>query len=223
MEIFARSIPDAWYQCLYNLWDNCHYYKNQKGSFVGEERFEYDFIRVKINMAYRDPWEHMLPVIPSYMNLPAPVTIQYLHDYVPYIMSSQKKENEIYTYGERIWPQVPEIIRMLKATPKTNHAILQVSKRSDIYLDDPPCLRDIRIKIIDDKLVFYVSFRSWDLWAGFPCNLPALAILQCYIADALNIPIGGMDASSNGLHIYGYAESIAKIRTNFKKEEKKKE
>ena len=71
---------------------------------------------------------------------------------------------------------------------------------------------DMRIK--DNELWFYPYFRSWDLWGGFPANLAAIAVLQKYMADEIGVGIGPMIASSKGLHIYGYAEELAKLRTN---------
>jgi thymidylate synthase len=82
---------------------------------------------------------------------------------------------------------------------------LQVAHPSDLTLLDPPCLRSIDTRIQDGSLRFFVYFRSWDLWNGFPANLAAIQNLKEYMA-------GEMIVESKGLHLYGYAEDLAKLR-----------
>lgn len=118
--------------------------------------------------------------------------------------------------------QVDHFIRLLKETPNTNQAILQIAQPQDCLLSDPPCLHhiDIRVKSIyiepldhyEYYLVFYPYFRSWDLWSGFPANLAAIAVLQKYMADEIGIDTGPIIATSKGLHLYSYVEELAKLR-----------
>ena len=54
--------------------------------------------------------------------------------------------------------------------------------------------------------------RSWDLWGGLPANLAAIQALQQYMAEAIGILHGEMVVESKGLHLYGYAEDLAKMR-----------
>ena len=227
--IEATDIPDAWFQCVYNLFDYGRKYVVQQGSFVGQTRLEFDAVTVKIKHPYNEPWDTMLPQIPTHFNIPNPVENGYIEQYMPYLMSDTKKEEEDYTYGQRLCRvcvghdfakgrinknQVEYFIELLKKTPNTNQAVLQVAQPSDCFLDDPPCLRSIHTKIIDDKLVFYPYFRSNDLWGGFPANLAGIAVLQKYMADEIGVPVGEMIYFSSGLHVYGYVEEIAKLRCN---------
>lgn len=108
--------------------------------------------------------------------------------------------------------QIHRFIELLKETPNTNQAILQVGQPTDCLLKDPPCLRQIDMKVMDGELIFYPYFRSWDLWGGFPANLGGIAILQKYMADEIGIKNGPIIASSKGLHLYGYVEELAKLR-----------
>ena len=244
IHVNAVDIPDAWFQCISNVLDHGFRYVIEQGSFVGQTRLEFDWITVRIQFSYAEPYDLMLPKIPEQLNIPNPVESGYVEQYLPYLMSANKKQGEDYTYGERLcefadgklkWSdddQINHFINLLKKTPNTNQAILQVAQPSDCLLDDPPCLRHIDMRIRSEiietgvieqgqreylerkRLVFYPYFRSWDLWSGFPANLAAIAVLQKYMADEIGVDVGPIIASSKGLHIYGYVEDLAKIRAN---------
>jgi thymidylate synthase len=95
---------------------------------------------------------------------------------------------------------------------RNNQMILQVAEPSDIILSDPPCLRHIDTRIQDNALHFFVYFRSWDLWNAFPANLAAIQFLKEYMAGQIGVEDGEMIVESKGLHLYGYAEDIARMR-----------
>jgi len=95
---------------------------------------------------------------------------------------------------------------------RNNQMVLQVAHPSDLTLLDPPCLRSIDTRIQDDTLHFFVYFRSWDLWGGFPANLAAIQNLKEYMAGEIGVKDGEMIVESKGLHLYGYAEDLAKLR-----------
>lgn len=96
--------------------------------------------------------------------------------------------------------------------PRNNQMVLQVAHPSDVTLLDPPCLRSIDTRIQDNALHFVVYFRSWDLWGGLPANLAGIQNLKQYMADAIGVKDGEMIVESKGLHLYGYAEDLAKLR-----------
>jgi thymidylate synthase len=95
---------------------------------------------------------------------------------------------------------------------RNNQLVLQVAHPSDLTLLDPPCLRSIDTRIQNDALFFFVYFRSWDLWNGFPANLAAIQNLKEYMAGEIGVKDGEMIVESKGLHLYGYAEDLAKLR-----------
>lgn len=195
------------------MYDNVGFkYEIDRGSYIGQNRLEFDYIVVDIKRPYSEPYNTMLPQIPSNLNIPNPVEDGYIDQYLPYLMTDYIKQGESYTYGSRINKQIDFWIGVLKETPNTNQAILQVGRPDDYLLSDPPCLRHIDMRIKNDRLVFYPYFRSWDLWGGFPANLAAIAVLQKYIADSIGVESGNILASSKGLHIYGYADELLKIR-----------
>jgi thymidylate synthase len=95
---------------------------------------------------------------------------------------------------------------------RNNQMVLQVAHPSDVTLLDPPCLRSIDTRIQDETLHFMVYFRSWDLWGGMPANLAGIQNLKEYMAGEIGVKDGEMIVESKGLHLYGYAEELAKLR-----------
>ena len=95
---------------------------------------------------------------------------------------------------------------------RNNQMVLQVAHPTDLTLLDPPCLRSIDTRIQDGALHFVVYFRSWDLWGGLPANLAGIQNLKEYMAAEIGVADGEMIVESKGLHLYGYAEDLAKLR-----------
>jgi thymidylate synthase len=158
--------------------------------------------------------------------------MQYVEDYfVNYLMNPELSENETYKYASRIHHPMPgggtqleRVIDMLKDTPLTNQAVVEIGTPEDhdvCYGNDgkldPPCLRLLDFKAIPegDGLVMTVScyFRSWDLWAGFPTNLGGIEFLKRLVSEETGLKNGPMFAYSAGAHIYGYQEELARLRT----------
>ncbi|MCP4552524.1 MAG: thymidylate synthase [Bacteroidetes bacterium] len=211
MHIDARDIPDAWFQCLYQILEKGNKYKIDRGSYKGQERLEFDYATIHIKHPNSRP---LIPDIPQGCDVPAPVLEEYVDGYLPYLITSEKKEGEIYTYGEYLEPQIAEVIDMLKTDGEgTNQAYMTIGDMNSIKLEDPPCLRGIDCRLRDNKLNFVLYFRSWDLWNGLPANLAAIQLMKEYMADMLGAEDGEIIASSKGLHLYDYAWSLAEIRT----------
>jgi thymidylate synthase len=225
----AKTIPDAWFQLIYNLFDNAYAQKIQKGSFENEQyRLQYPGMAVYIEHPYYD----MVPTIPPNSGIPAPTTKEYIEDYfVNYLMNPELAENETYTYASRIHNSMPKggtqferVIEILRKTPLTNQAVIEIATPLDLEICygkdgklDPPCLRLLDFKAIPLKegIVLTVSayFRSWDLWAGFPTNLGGIELLKQFVASETSLMNGPIYAYSAGAHIYGYQEEIVRLRT----------
>jgi thymidylate synthase len=126
-------------------------------------------------------------------------------------MTSEKQQNEEYTYGEFLTPQIDEIIKRYKLGFDTNQMCMTIGNRESIYQKDPPCLRVVDTRIQDNKLNFVLYFRSWDLWGGFPTNLGGLQMLKEYMAKEINVEDGMIAAFSKGLHLYEHAWDLAKM------------
>ncbi len=209
--IQARDIPDAWFQCVYEIIDKGHRYQIDRGSFQGQERLEFDYITVQIKYPGTRP---LIPDIPEALCIPNPVAYGYIESYLPYLMTAEKQPNEDYTYGEYLEPQIAEVIRMYRNDGHgTNQAYMTVGDPKALLLNDPPCLRGIDTRIRYGKLHFMVYFRSWDLWNGFPANLGAIQMLKEYMAQEIGVEDGEIIAASKGLHLYDYIWELARLRT----------
>jgi len=210
VDVHARDLPDAWFQCVYEILERGRRYTVERGSYEGQQRLEFDYITVQIRFPSTRP---LLPTIPAQLGIPDPVESGYLEEYLPYLMTSEKHPNEDYTYGSYLEPQINEVIRMYREDGhNTNQAYMTVGEPKAIYLKDPPCLRGVDTRIHQGKLHFMVYFRSWDLWNGFPANLGALQMLKEYMADAIGVADGEIIAASKGLHLYDYVWELAELR-----------
>jgi len=203
--IEARDLSEAWFQCVRRVLVDGHRYIIDKGSFEGQERVEFDMVAVHVRYPSSRP---LVPTVPQ--GIPPPSTMDYVEQYLPYLMTSAKKPGEEYTYGTYLEPQIAEVIKRLKSTPNTNQSYMTVGDPSTIFMTDPPCLRGIDVRARYGKLHFAVYFRSWDLWAGFPSNLAAIQLLKEYMADEIGLEDGDIFAFSKGLHLYGYSLELAK-------------
>ncbi|MBI4919936.1 thymidylate synthase [Candidatus Azambacteria bacterium] len=74
------------------------------------------------------------------------------------------------------------------------------------------CLRGIDVWIDNGKLHFWVYFRSWDLWGGFPVNLGGIQLLKEYMASEIGVEDGGMIVSCKDLHVYEHTWAVALMR-----------
>ncbi|HEC69486.1 MAG TPA: thymidylate synthase [Candidatus Omnitrophica bacterium] len=227
--IEAFDVDDAWFQALDKILDYGYVYTIERGSYKGERRLEFDFVTIKIS----NPSHQIIPIIPEGVAIPAPTDMEYVKNYLGYLLTGEKTETEDYTYGERLVSpkvkvsenklyreiplevnQIEEVIRIYKEEGfGTNQAIMEIGMPSDIKLTDPPCLRLIDTRVRYGKLHFILYFRSWDLWGGFPSNLGGLQLVKQYMAEEIGVEDGEIIAVSKGLHLYEYAWEWAKIRT----------
>ncbi len=205
--IEARDLSEAWFQCVCKALTDGYEYKIERGSYAGQQRKELDFAVVQIRYPGTRP---LTPDVPQ--GVPPPSTMDYVEEYLPYLMTAHRKEGEQYTYGQYLEKQIAEVIKMYQEDGyNTNQAFMAVGDAQSIFLSDPPCLRAIDTRIRHNKLNFVVYFRSWDLWAGFPSNLAAIQLLKEYMASEVGVEDGEIIAMSKGLHLYEYSWELAKI------------
>jgi len=176
MHIIAQNLPDAWFQALYSMVDteegtntfkNSYLYTVQQGSYAGQRRLEFPELFMTIEHPLDEP---LLPYFPEGMTLPPVADMGYVYEYFTnYLMDSHIPKNTIYTYGSRICTPIREdvtqldlLISRLQDHPRSNQLILQIAEPMDIQLTDPPCLRSISFKVVDDRLDFHIYFRCVD-------------------------------------------------------------
>lgn len=230
--IDAFDLDDAWYQCLDKILDFGHIYTIERGSYKGQKRLEFDYVVVRV----RKPDHQIIPIIPEGCPIPPPTSMEYVQEYLNYLLTGEKTSTEDYTYGERLVApkvkvedkevpglykeiplgcnQIEEVIKIYKTEGfGTNQAIMEIGMPSDIKLKDPPCLRLIDTRVRYGKLHFILYFRSWDLWGGMPSNLAGLELVKQFMASEIGVGNGEIIVSSKGLHLYEYCWDWAKIRT----------
>lgn len=232
--IEAFDLDDAWFQCLSAILEKGVIYTITRGSYEGQRRLEFDYVSIHVTK----PSHQIIPLIPEGMSIPPPTDMEYIQGYLSYLLTGTKTATEDYTYGERLVDakvrvkesvngkelvkeiplkvnQVEEVIKMYKTHGfGTNQATMEIGMPSDIHLVDPPCLRLIDTRVRNNKLHFYLYFRSWDLWGGFPSNCGGLQLVKQYMADEIGVEDGEIIAMSKGLHLYEYSWELAKTRTN---------
>lgn len=224
MIITGTTIDDAWRNAITACFKHGVDYEVKGGSYIGQTRRQLPEVIVNISC----PWIRPLAVIPP-TPFPPPTSEEKIEYYfTKYLMSSKVEVNEDYTYGSYITgippeehntskrilkPAIDMAIDILNETQgNTNQAVISVGGVEAIAMADPPCLRVVDFKVIDNKLVLNVFFRSWDLFAGFPENIGGLQMLKEYVLSNLtfNIEEGGIQAFSSGLHLYSQYFDIVK-------------
>ncbi len=233
VHIEAFDLDDAWFQCLCQILENGYVYKIDRGSYEGQRRLEFDFVTIRV----KNPSHQIIPIMPEGLGIPAPTSLDYIKQYLSYLLTGAKTATEDYTYGERLMDpkakieevvdgkkmirvlslncnQIDEVIKIYKTQGYgTNQAVMEIGMPSDIKLVDPPCLRLIDTRVRYGKLHFFLYFRSWDLWGGFPSNLGGLELVKQYMAEEIGVENGEIIAASKGLHLYEYVWDLAKQRT----------
>lgn len=206
-EIKAVTLGDAWFRCLSSILSDGSVYTIDRGSFEGRQRLEFDFITVLISSPGVRPLSPDVPV-----GVPVPTTDQVIEDYLPYLMSNDRKENEEYTYGQYLEQQIEKVMYTYRKFGEGNNQMtMVVGDETSIYMKDPPCLRLIDTRIRNSELHFIVYFRSWDLWGGFPTNLGGIQLMKEYMAKEIGVRDGSIVACSKGLHLYDHHWKLAKM------------
>lgn len=106
--------------------------------------------------------------------------------------------------------------------------IINRYKRSNLWNRDPAnkpssqCLRGIDCWIANDILYFWIYFRSWDHWGGFPQNLGGFQLMKEYMAMQIGVKDGPMVVTSKDLHVYEHTWMTALMRLG-KEQQKKQE
>jgi thymidylate synthase len=223
--IEATTLDDAWFKCLFELFDGEYEtYVIDQGSYAGDTRREFDWITLRITMPGGRPEEdrsglrRLIPTVPQ--GVPAPCDEEGVLKYFSeYLFCDTLRPDEQYTYGSRLCQfvggatQIQTVISRYRDYGQGNNQLaLQVAQPEDLLLEDPPCLRHIDTRIRYGKLHFMPYFRSWDLWGGFPLNLAGIQLLKEYMAAEIGVGDGDIIATSKGLHIYGHAEDVARLR-----------
>jgi thymidylate synthase len=226
-KIVARDLGDAWFFAVDHVLKFGRQWTVERGSYAGQKRWELDWVEIHITHPHQGD---LIPEMPPHLShIPPPTTMEYVHDYLPYLMEDQPlKANEVYTYGQRVKPQMDAIIERYRSGGPggtqsfgSNQECIAVARPEDIELSDPPCLRQIDTRIVapdglkkgePHQLHFAPYFRSNDLWNGFSANMAAIVLMQQWMAQEIGVEPGEIIYTSKGLHIYQHVWDIAELR-----------
>ena len=201
--VVGETIGDAWREVMWLCIKNGYDFVVKGGSYVGQIRKQLPFVLLHILNPGLRP---LAPILPP--PLPPPTSDEKIDYYfVRYLMDDVVAENEQYTYGTFIKPQLQRVVELLlQSKGNSNQACISVGDTQSIFLSDPPCLRLIDFKVVNGRLNMTVFFRSWDLFAGLPENLGGLQLVKEYVLsnlqEEMDIADGCIFAYSDGLHIY---------------------
>lgn len=112
INVEATTLPDSWFQLVYNALEHGRHFKIDEGSFAGHGRLEMDFVVANITRPFERDVDGLplLPEMPEGNDTPPPVDRDNFVSYIPYIMGglmgATPEENESYTYGQRMTEEI---------------------------------------------------------------------------------------------------------------------
>ncbi len=193
-----RTIGEAWF----NTCQICVKYGREfiidRGSYEGQKRKQLDVLAFIIT----HPQTRPLGI--EYKGLAVSDDKSIEKYFADYLINPKLQPNEQYTYASRIAPYLEQVTDIFRVTPGTNQATLEVARPEDVLLSDPPCLRVLSWKVVDNKLQLSSFWRSWDLYVGFPTNLGGLQLLNELMAEWVDFPTGPLVCYSDGGHVYDH-------------------
>lgn len=155
------------------------------------------------------PLSIMIKFPSEFLYLPKHITVGMIEKYYnEYLISPDHPGGEDYSYGERINPQIEPVFELLRLTPATNQAIIDISRPEDINLVYPPCLRTIQFMMFNDMLNVITYWRSNDIGEAFLLNQGGIGLFLQEASDYSGIPAGGHYYYSPGAHIYERKQTI---------------
>lgn len=194
--IKATTLSDAWFQTIYKCVEAGREFIIDRGSYKGQKRLEFDYVTIHIQHPGVLP---LLPQISPQFNIPNPVEDGYLDDYLPYLMTSEKKEGESYTYGSRICEAI------------TGH--IPYKKEKGIFIDDQEALKNKNIFNSSDN-GYYMNQMEMMIWTyknkGHRNNQMILQIGQpsdMALIDPVCLRHIDTRIQDNKLHFYPYFRS----------------
>jgi len=189
--IRARNIPNAWFEVCKTIYKDGIEYEVGRGS---EETLTK---KISVSLEITNPEERPL------VDDKAPVSD--LNKYAVENLFMKDNESYEYTYGSRFrqeYDQMERVIEKFKEEPNDRQNTMITRKCDDLEIENPPCLTVLDLEIVNEKLISYSYWRSWDAYTGLPANLGGLQLLIEYMAKEIGVESGKMFAFSKNLHLY---------------------
>jgi hypothetical protein len=215
--VHATNLEEAWVRFMYGAIKHGRTYLVTEGSRAGQHRMAMDVAIASISHPEQRP---LYPLGKAGQIVPIDeAAIKKYFD--KYVYSSDPPEpNEHYNYSDYIYPLATAIMDYYVDKGFGNaHCTIRVGDPMcfkdycDLYKDETsrkttPCLLSIDTRIIDNHLCFYISYRSWDLFSGFPLNMAGFQELKemmaAYVATQTDTSVlpGPTVCMCKDLHLY---------------------
>jgi thymidylate synthase len=157
----------------------------------------------------------------------APNDNTYLNWYAGTYLWNPEPDEAEYTYGNRMRKpidQIQEVIDRFKQEKFDRQCTVVIRRPEDIIKNkckDPPCLTIIDFEIIENKLCATAYFRSWDAYAGLPCNIAGIQMVLEAMAADIGVETGKLIFHSKNCHVYERQFQLVNELLNPKTEAKK--
>lgn len=122
--------------------------------------------------------------------------------------------------------QIGLLIKLLEKDPSSRHGVVMMWDAREDGLGgtkkaNVPCPYSFTVNIIGGRLHLHLIVRSNDMILGFPSDVAGFALLQCILAQRLNVKPGIYTHSISNAHIYDNhykgAKELIKRKNNHKK------
>jgi thymidylate synthase len=137
------------------------------------------------------------PIADSGWNIPALETY-----YQDQIIGTKNLTGYSYIYGQRIDPQLGDLIEKLRVNQRSRRAVISLWRDSDYGIQHPPCWMVLEFLVRNEAVHLTAFIRSNDMRAAWPQNAYGLYRLQDHVAKALGMEIGTLTTISGSAHIY---------------------
>lgn len=191
----CTNLEEAWVRLMYHAISVGRPYLVTEGSRAGQHRMTMDVAIATINYPHQRP---LYPV--GKPGCVSPIDEEAIKNYFSdYVYSpTPPKPNEHYNYSDYIYPLANAIMEYYKKFGHGNaHCTIRVGDpmcfvdyfakyKTETERKTTPCLLNIDTRIIDNHLCFYVYYRSWDLFSGYPLNNAGFQLLKEFMAEYLS-------------------------------------
>lgn len=145
--------------------------------------------------------------------------LEFIEPYVPRYREDAEEGIIHGAYGPRLFSmrdetdQVANVIALLKSTPGSRRAVIQLFNAEDIEKRYPeiPCTTTLQVLCREGRLHLSVTMRSNDAYFGLPHDVFCFTMIQEMMARTLGLELGEYYHYVGSMHIYdNYLEAAAR-------------
>lgn len=120
-------------------------------------------------------------------------------------------KDDSYAYGERMrvrrGDQIGFLIKQLKKKPFSRSMMIDLWDVEKDWFgrpESPPCLTQAWFRVFKGRLCATFVYRSHDMFGAWIKNAVGDRLLQAYVSNAAELPLGSTTIISNSAHIYDH-------------------